>query len=103
MAPRLATQQSKGQSSKPTTSRDAYLAPEPLGQDHGAQGAPASRPLPRAVPRRGGALQAHAPSLRQRAPLLASLCQARPLPLLPTPELAVQSEVAAPTWTGEGA
>jgi hypothetical protein len=25
------------------------------------------------------------------------------MPLLPTPELAVQSEAAAPTWTGEGA
>src|SRR4029450_3785063 len=78
----------------------AALAPEPLAQSQGGQGAPAFRPLARAVPRRGGVLQAHAPSLGQRAPLLASPCQARPMPLLPTPGLAVQSEAAAPTWTG---
>src|SRR5512133_4372426 len=65
------------------TPGSAALAAEPRAQGHGGPGAPASGPLARAGSRRGGGLQAHAPSLGQRAPVHASACQALPLPLLP--------------------
>jgi hypothetical protein len=46
----------------------APLAPEPLEHGHRVQGAPASGPLARADPRRGGVRHAHAPSLGSAFP-----------------------------------
>ena len=64
----------------------ARLAPEPLAHGRRAQGAPAAWLLARAVARRGGGRQAHAPSLAQPVPSLASPTQVRPPSSLPTPE-----------------